>query len=95
VITISASLLNGFLSVAASEVTWLGQSFCNTPVHREHRFLAMGANELSEKIHELRIDYQTVEEEGHCVKAPGYCSENALPANPLNKHVHFHEGEHL
>ena len=55
----------------------------------------MGANELSEKIHELRIDYQTVEEEGHCVKAPGYCSENALPANPLNKHVHFHEGEHL
>lgn len=82
-ITISASLLNGFLSVAASEVMWLEQSFCNIPVHREHRFLATRAKELSEKIHELRIDYQTVGAEGRFVKAPGYCSENVLLANPL------------
>lgn len=82
-ITISASLLNGFLSVAASEVTWLEQSFCSMPVHREHQALAMGARKLSAKINGLRIDYQTVGGEGHCVKAPGYCSENVLLANPL------------
>lgn len=52
-------------------------------MHREHRFSATGARELSEKIHELRIDYQTVGAEGHCVKAPGYCSENILLDNPL------------
>lgn len=68
-ITISASLLNGFLSVAASEVTWLEQTFCNTPVHAEHCLLATGARELSEKIHEFRIDYQTRGEEGHSFKA--------------------------
>lgn len=47
-ITISASLLNGFLSAAASEVMWLEQSCCNIPGHWEHRFLATGARELSE-----------------------------------------------
>lgn len=62
---------------------WLEQSFCNLPVHREHRFLATRAKELSEKIHELRIDYQTVGAEGRFVKAPGYCSENVRLANPL------------
>lgn len=81
--TTSASLLNGFLSVAASEVMWLEQSFCSTPVHQEHQVLAMGARKLSGKINGLRIDYQTVGAEGHCVKAPGYCSENVLLDNPL------------
>lgn len=82
-ITISASLLNGFLSVAASEVMWLEQSFCSIPVHWEHRVLATGARKLSGKINGLRTDYQTVGAEGHCVKAPGYCKENVLLANPL------------
>lgn len=62
---------------------WLEQSFCSTPVHQEHQVLAMGARKLSGKINGLRIDYQTVGAEGHCVKAPGYCSENVLLDNPL------------
>lgn len=82
-ITISASLLNGFLSVAASEVMWLEQSFCSILVHQEHRVLAKGARNLSGKINGLRIDYQTIGAEGHCVKAPGYSTENVLLANPL------------
>lgn len=94
-ITISASLLNGCLSVAASEVMWLEQSFSNTPEHCEHHFLGTEAGELSEKIHELGIDYQTIGGEGHCVKTHGYHSENMLLCNPLLKNAQFHEGEHL
>lgn len=82
-IAISARLLNGFLSFAASEVMWPEQSFCNIPVYQELRFSVKRARALSEKIHELRTDYQTIGVEGHRVKAPGYCSENVLLANPL------------
>ena len=64
-------------------------------MHREHCFLATVARELSEKIHELRIDYQTIGAEGHCVKAPGYCSENILLANPLINTCTSNKGEYL
>lgn len=84
-ITISASLLNGCLSVAASEVMLLEQRFSNTPKHCEHCFLATEARQLSEKVHEHRIDYQTIRVEGHCVKTPGYHGENMLLPNPLLK----------